>query len=42
MEDLDLSIRAFACGWRFCYLNHVHSSGELPPTLPILKKQQFR
>jgi cellulose synthase/poly-beta-1,6-N-acetylglucosamine synthase-like glycosyltransferase len=41
-EDLDLSYRAQLKGWRFVYLNHVVSPGELPVEINALKSQQFR
>lgn len=41
-EDLDLSYRAQLKGWKFIYLNHVVSPGELPVEINALKSQQFR
>ncbi len=41
-EDLDLSYRAQLRGWKFLYLEHVHSPAELPVTINALKTQQFR
>jgi len=41
-EDLDLSYRAQMIGWRFVYLEDVHSPAELPIAISALKNQQFR
>lgn len=41
-EDLDLSFRAQAKGWRFEYLFHVGSPAELPSTFEAYRTQQFR
>jgi cellulose synthase/poly-beta-1,6-N-acetylglucosamine synthase-like glycosyltransferase len=41
-EDLDLSYRMQSLGYRMLYLRELHSPGELPPTVPALKKQQGR
>lgn len=41
-EDLDLSIRAEARGWRGVYLNRVESPGELPDDVNAFKRQQKR
>lgn len=41
-EDLDLSFRAQANGWKFQYLFDVHSPSELPITFDAFRTQQFR
>ena len=41
-EDLDLSFRAQAKGWRFEYLFDVGSPAELPATFEAYRTQQFR
>lgn len=41
-EDLDLSYRAQMKGWKFIYLENVHSPAELPPVMSALKSQQYR
>jgi len=41
-EDLDLSCRAQAAGWRFAYLPTVACPAELPETMAALKSQQYR
>ncbi|GAB5417276.1 MAG: glycosyltransferase [Crocinitomicaceae bacterium] len=41
-EDLDLSFRAQARGWRFEYLFNVGSPAELPSTFEAYRTQQFR
>ncbi len=41
-EDLDLSYRAQMKGWKFKYLNDVHSPAELPVIISAVKSQQFR
>lgn len=41
-EDLDLSFRAQAKGWRFEYLFDVGSPAELPSTFEAYRTQQFR
>lgn len=41
-EDLDLSYRARMCGWRLAFLPDLVVPAELPPTITIFKKQQYR
>lgn len=41
-EDLDLSFRAQAKGWKFEYLFKVESPSELPITFDAFRTQQFR
>jgi cellulose synthase/poly-beta-1,6-N-acetylglucosamine synthase-like glycosyltransferase len=41
-EDLDLSYRAQFRGWKMMFLPDLVVPGELPPTLTIFKKQQYR
>jgi glycosyltransferase involved in cell wall biosynthesis len=41
-EDLDLSYRAQLAGWRIVFVPDVAVPGEIPPTLPAFKSQQFR
>ncbi len=41
-EDLDLSYRAQLAGWKFLYLDHVVTPGELPSDMASFKSQQFR
>jgi hypothetical protein len=41
-EDLDLSYRAQAKGWRFVYLPEIESPAELPPQILAFKRQQGR
>lgn len=41
-EDLDLSYRAQMRGWRFTFLPDLVVPAELPPTISIFKKQQYR
>jgi cellulose synthase/poly-beta-1,6-N-acetylglucosamine synthase-like glycosyltransferase len=41
-EDMDLSYRAFLCGWEFVYLVDVAVPGELPPLVHAYKLQQAR
>jgi cellulose synthase/poly-beta-1,6-N-acetylglucosamine synthase-like glycosyltransferase len=41
-EDLDLSYRAQMNGWKFEYLENVHSPAELPVIMSAVKSQQFR
>tara|TARA_B100000508_G_scaffold141097_1_gene147073 strand:+ start:182203 stop:183666 length:1464 start_codon:yes stop_codon:yes gene_type:complete len=41
-EDLDLSFRAQAKGWKFRYLFDVKSPSELPVTFDAFRTQQFR
>ena len=41
-EDLDLSFRAQALGWRFEYLFEIESPAELPSTFQAFRTQQFR
>jgi len=41
-EDLDLSYRAQMNGWKFQYLEHVHSPSELPVIMSAVKSQQYR
>jgi len=41
-EDLDLSYRAQAKGWKFIYRPEIESPAELPPIMSAIKSQQFR
>jgi cellulose synthase/poly-beta-1,6-N-acetylglucosamine synthase-like glycosyltransferase len=41
-EDLDLSLRAQLCGWRFLYLDDVTVPGELPEDVRAWRTQQER
>lgn len=41
-EDLDLSLRAQLCGWRFLYLDDVAVPGELPEEVGAWRSQQER
>ncbi len=41
-EDLDVSYRAQACGWRAAYLVSVSAPGELPADWRAWKAQQYR
>jgi cellulose synthase/poly-beta-1,6-N-acetylglucosamine synthase-like glycosyltransferase len=41
-EDLDLSYRMQCQGSRILYLKDLSIPGELPPTVPVFKKQQAR
>lgn len=41
-EDQDLSFRAFALGWRSCFLCTVGVAGELPDSLAALMLQRHR
>lgn len=41
-EDLDLSLRAQLCGWRFVYVDGVSAPAELPARLDALREQQRR
>ena len=41
-EDLDLSFRAQAIGWKFKYLFDSESPAELPITIDAFKTQQYR
>jgi cellulose synthase/poly-beta-1,6-N-acetylglucosamine synthase-like glycosyltransferase len=41
-EDLDLSIRLQLKGWSHVYVPEVVCSGEVPPTLSVFVRQQFR
>ena len=41
-EDLDLSYRAQVKGWRALFLSSVPVRGELPGTLSVWRRQQFR
>lgn len=41
-EDLDVSYRAQACGWRAAYLVSVSAPGELPAEWRAWKAQQYR
>lgn len=42
VEDMDISIRAYAAGWKFKYLDHVRCLSELPPTYEAYRTQQYR
>lgn len=42
VEDLDLSIKLQLNNWQYIYLHHISCQGEIPPSLQILSKQQFR
>jgi cellulose synthase/poly-beta-1,6-N-acetylglucosamine synthase-like glycosyltransferase len=42
VEDLDLSIKLQLNNWQYIYLHHISCKGEIPPSLYILSKQQFR
>lgn len=41
-EDLDLSYRAQARGWKFVYCPDIESPAELPPVMSAIKSQQYR
>ncbi len=41
-EDLDLSLRAQLCGWKFLYLQDVVVPAELPVRMMDFKSQQYR
>jgi len=41
-EDLDLSYRAQARGWKFVYRPDIASPAELPPVMSAIKSQQYR
>jgi cellulose synthase/poly-beta-1,6-N-acetylglucosamine synthase-like glycosyltransferase len=41
-EDLDLSYRMQALGYRIIYLRDLFCPGEIPPTIPNVKQQQGR
>jgi cellulose synthase/poly-beta-1,6-N-acetylglucosamine synthase-like glycosyltransferase len=41
-EDLDLSVRLQLKGWKYVYIPQVACDGEIPPSLSIFRKQQFR
>jgi cellulose synthase/poly-beta-1,6-N-acetylglucosamine synthase-like glycosyltransferase len=41
-EDLDLSYRMQAIGYRILFLRDVPAPGEIPPTIPNFKQQQGR
>jgi cellulose synthase/poly-beta-1,6-N-acetylglucosamine synthase-like glycosyltransferase len=41
-EDLDLSLRAQLCGWRFVYLDDVAVPAELPDDVAAWRSQQAR
>jgi len=41
-EDLDLSYRAQMCGWKFRYLADTVAPAELPQTVAVWRRQQFR
>lgn len=41
-EDLDLSYRAQLKGWKFKYLEQIHSPSELPVIMSAVKSQQYR
>ena len=42
VEDMDLSLRAWAAGWQFLYLNNVTVLNEIPPTFGAYLGQQHR
>ncbi|KAB5527873.1 hypothetical protein DKX38_021720 [Salix brachista] len=42
VEDMDISVRAHLCGWKFIYLNDVKCLCELPESYEAYKKQQHR
>jgi len=42
VEDLDLSVRLQLADWKYLYAPNVYCSGEIPPVLNALRKQQFR
>jgi beta-mannan synthase len=42
VEDMDLSLRAWARGWEFIYLRDVTCLNEIPPTLDAYRSQQHR
>jgi beta-mannan synthase len=42
VEDMDLSLRAFANGWDFVYLHDVKVLNEIPPTFSAYRGQQHR
>lgn len=41
-EDIDLSLRAFARGWRSRFLASMPVAGELPESFPVLSVQRLR
>lgn len=41
-EDVDLSLRAQLKGWQLTYLPELVVPGEIPPTVSIFKRQQYR
>lgn len=41
-EDIDLSFRAQLKGWRLTFLPDLIVPAEIPPTMPIFQRQQFR
>ncbi|KAG5232211.1 xyloglucan glycosyltransferase [Salix suchowensis] len=42
VEDMDISVCAHLCGWKFIYLNDVKCLCELPESYEAYKKQQHR
>jgi beta-mannan synthase len=42
VEDMDLSLRAWAKGWHFIYLRDVCCANEIPPTFDAYRGQQHR
>ena len=42
VEDMDLSLRAWALGWQFIYLKDVKCLNEIPPTFGAYRGQQHR
>lgn len=42
VEDMDLSLRAWALGWKFIYLDSVKCFNEIPPTFDAYRGQQHR
>lgn len=42
VEDMDLSLRAWLHGWRFCFLNDVTCLNEVPSNYEAYRRQQHR
>ncbi|MEC9476400.1 MAG: glycosyltransferase family 2 protein [Planctomycetota bacterium] len=42
VEDMELSLRAWRRGWKFCYLDHVICESDLPDNFGALRTQQRR